>query len=79
MKAHDVRQLRVCAHCQHIGDGRQMLNLGGQLYHGSCVLAGWTMEGVLALPQSETDKLTLADFMSVPYGRELIDALLERH
>ena len=74
MTSHDVRHLRVCQWCGDLGDERAMVATGPRdLAHGRCaivVLGG--VEGLLTLPQSELDKLTLGDI-----GPEIMRRLLD--
>lgn len=69
MKAHDVRQLRVCEHCNHLGDKRQMV--GGM--HGRCFIEAHGLPALVALPPEETAGLRLDDI-----GDEAMRALLDR-
>lgn len=74
---HDVRQLRVCAGCGHLGDARDMVRQargkGARHFHGQCFITSHGMVQFLALPQSETDKLRLDDI-----GGKAMKALLNR-
>jgi hypothetical protein len=72
VKAHDVRNLRPCAHCGGIGDKRDMLNLDGW-YHGICVVERFTHDEILALPGGERSKLRLCD-TGPNLMRKLLDA-----
>ena len=73
MRAHDIRHLRLCAHCGQLGDGRKMLQLSGGQWHDSCVVKTHTVSQVLRLPASERDKITIGA-ASVELMRKLFDA-----
>jgi hypothetical protein len=62
-RAHDVRKLRVCRFCDALGHADYMLLIdGGQNHiHGSCYIESHSMNSLIALPITETDKLCLAD------------------
>jgi hypothetical protein len=62
--AHDVRKLRGCQHCQQIGDVRFMLTIAGKLVHGGCALELVGVDGLLALPIKDQDRLTLGEIGS---------------
>lgn len=72
--AHDVRKLRLCAVCDGVGHLDSLLKLPGfhGLYHGECAVRMLTRTEVLALPDSERRKLTLADT-----GKDLMLQLLD--
>jgi hypothetical protein len=74
-KAHDVRTLRVCCHCDGIGNKDSMIhrNEGGtdRHWHGRCYIDQRGLHGFLSLPQEQTDKLPLGDI-----GVEAMKALL---
>lgn len=62
--AHDVRKLRVCSHCQSLGDSRYMVTVNGKLVHGFCALDLIGIKGLLSLPHREQDKLTIGEIGS---------------
>lgn len=75
--AHDVRKLRLCAICNGVGHLDRLLTLPGwptgNLYHGECAVRMLDRAEVLALPESELRKLTLADT-----GMDLMREMVER-
>lgn len=84
MKAHDVRQLRLCAGCGSFGDRREMLQIphglmhAGEpvkqgLYHGGCAVTLLSHEDLLSLPHSESNKLRMSETGPV-LMRKLLDA-----
>lgn len=79
MKAHDVRHLRICATCDHLGDSRKMLKIGLHrslnvgLHHGECVVTALSHAEVLALPETERAKITIGA-AGVDLFRKLLDA-----
>jgi hypothetical protein len=74
--AHDVRKLRLCAICNGLGHLDRMLTLPGfpvgGLYHGKCAVRMLRRTEVLALPENELRKLTLAD-AGMDLMRELVN------
>lgn len=78
MKAHDVRFLRVCKTCGHIGDKRRMLNLPDGDYHDECIVARLTDAQVLRLPREQRNKITLGAAMKL--GRmDMLRTLLDHN
>jgi hypothetical protein len=73
MKAHDVRHLRVCAHCGEIGDNRKMLQINGAPWHDACAVATMSEGQILRLPAAERGKITLGA-AGVPLMRKLMGA-----
>ncbi len=75
-KAHDVRKLRLCSICRGVGHLDSLLTLPGfpvgSLYHGECAVRMLSRAEVLALPDGELHKLTLAD-TGMDLMRELVD------
>lgn len=71
--AHDVRKLRPCAMCSHIGFLPQMLTLGGEHYHSACIASSMSHDEILALPYDEMTKLRLNET-----GVELMSKMLDR-
>lgn len=61
MKAHDVRYLRLCSHCDSMGDRRNLLQIAGRLYHGHCVIEMLPEAAILELPYEEQGKLRLSE------------------
>lgn len=59
MKAHDVRHLRVCKHCDQLGDNRKMLMVEGAPMHDACVIATRSTSQILQLPKEEREKITI--------------------
>lgn len=77
MKAHDVRHLRVCKHCGHLGDNRKMLQMKDGPWHDACVVQTLTHSQILQLPLVERDKITMG---ALQQDRELTHKLLDsRH
>ncbi len=72
--AHDVRKLRLCGACNGLGHLDRMLSVPGfpGLYHGECSVRMLTRAEVLALPEIELRKLTLAD-AGMDLMREMVD------
>lgn len=74
---HAVRQLRVCAGCAAIGDGRHMIRQergkACRHFHGRCFIKSHGMTLFLQLPRAETDKLALDDI-----GSDAMKALMNR-
>lgn len=50
MKAHDVRHLAVCPHCDKLGDNRRMVRKDGKWYHGRCAIALVGLQAMAKLP-----------------------------
>jgi hypothetical protein len=73
MKAHDVRHLRVCKHCGHLGDGRWMPKVADEPWHDTCVVKTLTTSQILQLPASEREKITIGA-AGVDLMRKLMDS-----
>lgn len=69
--AHDVRTLRVCSHCDGIGNRDSMIHHTDRYWHGRCYISKYGLRIFLLLPQAQTDKLPLSDI-----GVEPMKALL---
>lgn len=73
MTAHDVRHLRVCEDCNHLGDGRRgMLKLDGKFYHDRCLIGRMTLGELMRLPPAERAKITIG-----AAGPDLMRKLME--
>ena len=59
MTVHDVRHMRVCNHCGHLGDNRRMLKMANGPWHDACVVNKLTTSQILQLPASEREKITI--------------------
>lgn len=80
----DVRNLRHCSYCQHLGDQRRMIRgvtlndfrtqkyRTGEYLHGRCVIKIGGVELLKLLPRTETFKLTLSD-IGVDAMKRLLD------
>ena len=58
---HDLRHWTTCDKCGGIGDGRAMLKVGSELWHGGCVVDHIDAPKVMRLPDAELGKLRLND------------------
>ena len=74
-KAHDIRRLCRCPHCDEIGDNARMVRSNYTLhyFHGRCFAEAYGANELLALPAKETDKLCIGDL-----GVRLMRKLLNR-
>lgn len=77
----DVRKLRLCKHCGTMGHADFMImaravpeSCALHPMHTDCIVERFTHDEILALPESERVKLTLAD-TGVELMRKLVDAL----
>lgn len=59
MKAHDVRQLRLCKGCGRIGWAPDMIQTDGNDWHGDCLFKLIGVKGLRKLPKSEIGKFRL--------------------
>lgn len=73
MTAHDIRHIRLCGHCGHLGDNRKMLQVQGAPWHDACVVATMTTSQILQLPAAQREKITIGA-AGVPLMRKLLDA-----
>lgn len=74
-RAHDVRHLRICAHCKGLGDRREMVTLfpvDKDWHHGRCYIAIHGLHWFLRLPTGILANVTLGDI-----GVEAMRALLQ--
>lgn len=71
---HDVRFLVVCQRCHDLADGRNLVR--GK--HGRCFIAAHGLKAFLALPQHETDGVTLDDVGADVMARLLVHARRRR-
>jgi len=71
MRAHDVRQLRVCKHCGDFGSRRLMIVSEGETLHTNCFYLTHTWQELLALPSEDRGKFRIAD-MPPAVMRELV-------
>lgn len=72
MKAHDVRHLTICKHCDRLGDDRHLLKIEGDYYHDTCAVQMFGPDKILSLPAEIRNRVSIG-----AAGRELSLRLLE--
>lgn len=78
LTARAVRNLRVCSHCDGLGDADRMINHVGETFssytHTGCFVKANKFTAVLALPKYERGKFRICD-MTTKQMQKLMDSL----
>ncbi len=63
--AHDVRRLKECTHCHHVGTHLLVVNKTARRFaHAYCIVEAEGWQVLASLPEKETNKVAVSDLIA---------------